>query len=166
MQRRVYPYGKYLLKDGEVGTVGPKLKDFVSTLGFDIIKYETENEEIGTLIIAVNKKIGEFLKEKTPSDRIKMILRGFPGVIPSSFEQDLESQRVGIELYLWPKEKGSLLELFVLPYMEHFDKQEIFGITEFEAEEITDWYLCEQVWERIAPKIEAEFDAEPLYWRV
>jgi hypothetical protein len=163
MRRLVYPYGKYLLKGGEVGTVGPKLKDFLSSLGFKIVKHDTKNEEIGTLIIAVNKDIKEL--KKPPLDRIKMILRRYPRDIKSSIEVDMESQRVGIELYLWPKEEGSLLEIYVLPYMEHFDKQEIFGITESEKEEITDWYLCEQVWERIAPKIESEFDAEPLYWR-
>ena len=163
MRRLVYPYGKYLIKNKEVEVVGQKLKDILSALGFKIIKFDTKNVEIGTLIIAVNKEIKEL--KKPPLNRIKMILRRYPRDIKSSIEVDMESQRVGIELYLWPKEEGVLLELFVLPYMEHFDKQEIFGITESEKEEITDWYLCEQVWEEVAPKIESEFDAEPLYWR-
>ena len=166
MRRRVYPYGRYLLKGKKVGAVGPKLKAFVSTLGFTIIKYNTKNEGRGTLIIGVNKKIGDLLKQKTPPGRIKSILRGFPRDMPSPFEMDVESQRVGIELYLWSKDEDALLEIFVLPYMEHLNKTEIYGITEFEAEEITDWYLCEQTFEHIAPKIETEFDAEPLYWRV
>jgi hypothetical protein len=163
MRRLVYPYGKYLIKNKEVEVVGQKLKDILSALGFKIIKFDTKNEEIGTLVIAVNKEIKEL--KKPPLNRIKMILRRYPRDIKSSIEVDMESQRVGIELYLWPKEEGVLLELFVLPYMEHFDKQEIFRITESEKEEITDWYLCEQVWEEVAPKIESEFDAEPLYWR-
>jgi hypothetical protein len=164
MRRLVYPYGKYLIKNREVEVVGQKLKDILSALGFKIIKFDTKNEEIGTLVIAVNKEIKEL--KKPPLNRIKMILRRYPRDIKSSIEVDMESQRVGIELYLWPKEEGALLELFVLPYMEHLDKQEIFGITESEKEEITDWYLCEQVWEEVAPKIESELDAEPLYWRV
>jgi hypothetical protein len=164
MRRLVYPYGKYLIKNKEVKVVGQKLKDILIALGFKIIKFDTKNEEIGTLVIAVNKEIKEL--KKPPLNRIKMILRRYPRDIKSSIEVDMESQRVGIELYLWPKEEGALLELFVLPYMEHLDKQEIFGITESEKEEITDWYLCEQVWEEVAPKIESEFDAEPLYWRV
>ena len=163
MRRLVYPYGKYLIKNKEVQVIGQKLKDFLSALGFKTVKFDTKNEEIGTLIIAVNKKIKEL--KKPPLDRIKMILRRYPRDVKSSIEVDMESQRVGIELYLWPKEEGTLLEIFVLPYMEHFDRQEIFRITESEKEEITDWYLCEQIWEEIAPKIESEFDAEPLYYR-
>lgn len=163
MRRLVYPYGKYLIKNKDVEVIGQKLKDILIALGFKIIKFDTKNEEIGTLVIAVNKEIKEL--KKPPLNRIKMILRRYPRDIKSSIEVDMESQRVGIELYLWPKEEGVLLELFVLPYMEHFDKQEIFGITESEKEEITDWYLCEQIWEEVAPKIESEFDADPLYWR-
>lgn len=164
MRRLVYPYGKYLIKNKDVQVVGQKLKDFLSAMGFKTIKFDTKNEEIGTLIVAVNKKIKEL--KKPPLDRIKMILRRYPRDIKSSIEVDIESQRVGIELYLWPKEEGVLLEIFIIPYMEHFDRQEIFRITESEKEEITDWYLCEHVWEEIAPKIESEFDAEPLYYRV
>jgi hypothetical protein len=163
MRRLVYPYGKYLIKNKEVQVVGQKLKDFLSAMGFKTIKFDTKNEEIGTLIVAVNKKIKEL--KKPPLDRVKMILRRYPRDIKSSIEVDMQSQRVGIELYLWPKEEGVLLEIFVIPYMEHFDRQEIFRITESEKEEITDWYLCEQIWEEIAPKIESEFDAEPLYYR-
>jgi hypothetical protein len=163
MRRLVYPYGKYLLKDREVEEVGPKMKDFLGTMGFKIVKFDSENEQIGTLIIAVNKKIKEL--KKPALDRIKMILRRYPQDIKSEIEVDLKSQRVGIELYLWPKEEGTLLEIFVLPYMEHFDRQEIFRITESETEEITDWFLCEQTWEHIASELEDEFGAEPLYWR-
>ncbi|UCE74173.1 MAG: hypothetical protein JSV56_00330 [Methanomassiliicoccales archaeon] len=163
MRRLVYPYGKYLLKDREVEVVGPKMKDFLGNLGFKIVKFDSENEKIGTLIIAVNKEISEL--KKPALDRIKMILRRYPQDIKSEIEVDLKSQRVGIELYLWPKEEGTLLEIFILPYMEHFDRQEIFRITESETEEITDWFLCEQTWERIASELEDEFSAEPLYWR-
>jgi hypothetical protein len=78
---------------------------------------------------------------------------------------DPESQRVGIELYLWPVDEGILLEMFVLPYMEHLNKTEIYGLTETEEEEITDWFLCEQVWENIEPKIVAMFKADPVHRR-
>ena len=61
--------------------------------------------------------------------------------------------------------KGVLMEMFVLPYMEHFNKPEIFNITETNKEEITDWYICEQIWEQIEPKVVANFNAEPVIRR-
>jgi hypothetical protein len=163
MRRRGYPFGRYLIKDKNVKDTGQLLGDFVQNLGFKIVKYSDKNEERGTLIVAVNKKIKELLAQKKPSGYLTMILSGFS--VPSFRETDYESQRVGIEMYLWPVEEGVLMEIFVLPYMEHFDKSEIFGLTESATEEITDWYLCEQVWENVVPKIEAEFDAELVHRR-
>lgn len=165
MRRRAYPYGRYLIKGRKVDVLGSKLKAFMKTLGFPIIKYDTKNEGKGTLIIAVNKKIKDFITQKKPSGRIEMILSGFQLDVPSLRETDVESQRVGIELYLWPIDKGTLLEIFVLPYIEYFNRPEIYGLTQSQAEEITDWYLCEQIWEHIIQKIESEFDMEPVHMR-
>lgn len=163
MRRLAYPYGRYLLKEKKVIDIGPKLKDITQELGFSIVKYDNKNERVGTLIIGVNKKIGELIKQKKPPAHLLEVLSGFN--VPSFRDMDPESQRVGIELYLWPTDEGVLMEIFVLPYMEHMDKREIYGITETEEEEITDWFLCEQTWEHIEPKIVDKFDAEPVHRR-
>lgn len=163
MRRRGYPYGRYLIKDKKIDAIGSKLKGFMENLDFSIAKYDEKNEGTGTLIIAVNKKIEELIKQKKPSGRLLTILSGFS--IPSYRDMDVKSQRVGVEFYLWPIDEGVLMEMFVLPYMEHFDKFEIFGITESEEEEITDWFLCEQTWEHIEPEIVANFNAEPVHRR-
>ncbi len=165
MRRVAYPYGRYLLKEKKVIDSGPQAKEFMENLGFSTVKYDDDNEGRGTLIITVNKKIRELLKQKKPPGHLHTILGGLTFDIPSFRDMDVESQRVGIELYLWPIEEGILMELFVLPYMEHFDKPEKYHVTQTEAEEITDWFLCEQVWEEIEPKIVAEFGAEPVHRR-
>ncbi len=165
MRRRAYPYERYLIKGEKVEATGPKLKVFLKDLGFPVIKYDTKNEGKGTLIIAVNKKIKDLSLQKKPSGRLEMILRGFQIDIPSFRETDLESQRVGIELYLWPIDNRTLLEIFILPYNEHFNRPEIYGLTQSHTEEITDWYLCEQIWEHIIPKLESEFDLKPVHTR-
>jgi hypothetical protein len=113
----------------------------------------------------VNKKVGELLRQDKPPGHLNTILGGLTFDIPSFRDLDAESQRVGIELYLWPIEEGTLMELFILPYMEHMDKPEKYRVTQTEEEEITDWYLCEQTWEEIEPKIVAEFDATPVHRR-
>ncbi len=163
MRRRAYPYGRYLIKDKKVHDIGSDLKSFIEMLGFSITKHDKKNEGIGTLIIGVNKKIDELIKQKKPPGHILEVLSGFN--VPSYRDMDPESQRVGIELYLWPTDEGVLMEMFILPYMEHLDKREIYGITETEEEEITDWFLCEQVWEHIEPKIIAKFGVEPVHRR-
>ena len=165
MRRIAYPYGRYLIRQLKIEFVGPKLKEFVESLGFPVVRYETRNEKNGTLIIAVNKKIKEFMKQKKPPGHVELVLRGFLIDPPPLREMSIESQRIGIELYLWPVEEGTLLEIFVLPYLEHLNKREIYGITQSRKEEITDWSLCEQIWAFVVPKIEAEFDAEPLHQR-
>jgi hypothetical protein len=163
MRRRGYPFGRYLIKDKKAEDLGPLLGDFVQNQGFKIVKFSDKNEGKGTLIIAVNKKIKEFMKQKKPSGYLTTVLSGFS--VPSFRETDYESQRVGIEMYLWPISEGILMEIFVLPYMEHFDKTEIYGLTETKTEEITDWYVCEHVWEEVVPKIVSEFDAELVHRR-
>jgi hypothetical protein len=85
--------------------------------------------------------------------------------VPSFRETDLASQRVGVELYLWPVSNGVLLEVFILPYIEHLNRPEIYGITQSKAEEFTDWYLCEHTWEHIMPEIEKKFDLQPVHMR-
>ncbi len=163
MRRHGYPYGRYLIKDKKVEDVALDLKGLMENYGFSIAKHDDKNEGSGTLIIAVNKKISELIKQKKPSGHLQMILSGF--AVPSYRDMDVESQRVGIELYLWPIDEGILMEMFVLPYMEHLDKFEIYGITESEEEEITDWFLCEQTWEHIEPQIVKYFSAEPVHRR-
>ena len=169
MRRRAYPYGRYLLKDKKVTDLGSKLKDFIDKLGFSIIKYDEKNEGVGTLIIGVNKKIVDLIKQKKPTGHLQEIfyesLSLFSIDIVSWRDLDEESQRIGIEIYLWPSDKGVLMEMFVLPYMEHLNKPEIFNITETNEEEITDWFLCEQTWEQIEPKVVANFNAEPVIRR-
>jgi len=165
MRRHAYPYARYIVKGRKIDELGTELKDFIGDFGFPIIKYDTENEDKGTLIIAVNKDVLSFIKQKKPPGRIEMILSGFPIDMPSFREMDMDSQRVGIELYLWPADEGILLEVFVLPYMGRFNRKEIYGLTESEEEEITDWYLCEHIWEDIIPKLEAAFDLDTIHKR-
>ena len=49
--------------------------------------------------------------------------------------------------------------------MEHLNKPEIYPLTKTKEEEITDWYLCEQTWENIEPKIVVKFNAESVHRR-
>ncbi len=165
MRRHAYPFGRYLVRDRKVGELSPRLKKFVDGLGFPVVKYDTKNEDKGALIIAVNKKRSDFFRQRKPPGRIEMILSGFSPDTPSFREMDIESQRVGIELYLWPIKEGILLEIFVIPYMELLNRPEIYGLTESREEELTDWYLCEHTWEDVIPRIENEFDLEPVHRR-
>lgn len=163
MRRRAYPYGRYLIKDKEVLDTGLELKGFLDNLGFSITKHDEKNEGKGTLIIAVNKKITDLIKQDKPPGNLQVLLSGFK--VPSYRDMDPKSQRVGIEFYLWPVEEGVLMEMFILPYMEHLDRPEIYGVTETKDEEMTDWFLCEQVWEHIEPKIVDNFNAESVHRR-
>jgi hypothetical protein len=140
-----------------------ELKSYIEELGFSITKHDENNEDKGTLIIAVNKKIADLMKQDKPPGKLRVLLSGFN--IPSYRDMDPESQRIGIEFYLWPIDEGVLMEMFILPYMEHMDRPEIYGITESKDEEMTDWFLCEQVWEHIEPKIVADFKAESVHRR-
>jgi hypothetical protein len=145
------------------------MKEFVQAQKLSVVKYEDDNEGKGTLIIAVNKKIGELFKQKKPPGQLEAVMSGlFSGFefdVPALRDLDAESQRAGLEIYLWPIDDGVLMELFVLPYMEHLDHTEIFGLTETKDEEIADWYLCEHIWADIEPKIVREFNAEPVHRR-
>ncbi|MFW6142297.1 MAG: hypothetical protein ACOC53_07040 [Candidatus Saliniplasma sp.] len=165
MRRRAYPYGRYMIRDRSVEELGPELKSFIKDIGFYISKYDTSNEGDGVLIVSVNKTVRELLKQKKPPGKLKMILSTFSFTIPSMKDLDEESQRVGMELYLWPVEDGTLLEVFILPYMEHLDRPEIFGLTESEEEEITEWYLCEHTWEHVIPMMKEQFDMEKVHRR-
>ena len=162
MRRYAYPYGRYLIKDKKIEVFGGELKKFVEELGFPIIKYDTKNEENGILIIAVNKRVKELMRQKKPPGHLQMVLRELPFDMPSFREIDKNSQRVGIELYLWQIDEGTVLEIFVLPYMEHFNKKEIFGITETKKEQITDWVLCQQTWDYLEEKINEKLGIKPI----
>ncbi|MFO7990735.1 MAG: hypothetical protein R6U61_00390 [Thermoplasmata archaeon] len=165
MRRRAYPYGRYLVRDRTVGTLGPELKTFIMEKGFHISKYDPENEDKGILIIAVNKSIREMWRMKKPPGKLAMILSGFSLDVPSFKDEDEESQRIGIEMYLWPVEDGTLLEIFILPYMSYIDHTEIYGITESDDEEITNWYLCEHTWEELIPEMTDRFHMEEVHRR-
>lgn len=169
MRRLAYPYGRYLIKNNKVDEIAQRLKGFIEELDFSIIKYDDKNEGNGTVVIAVNKKISDLIKQEKPPGHLNTILSGlfsgFTSEMPSLRDTDLESQRVGIEVYLWPIDEGTLMELFILPYMEHLNKPEIYLLTETKEEEITDWYLCERTWENIEPKIVDKFNAEPAHRR-
>jgi hypothetical protein len=93
---------------------------------------------------------------------LEMILRGFPIEMPSFRDLDPDSQRVGIELYLWPIDEGTLLEIYILPYMELLNRTEIYGLSGSDAESVTDWYLCEKIWEELLPQMESEFKLEHI----
>jgi len=169
MRRRAYPFGRYLIKDKKVADLGPKMKFFIEKLGFSIIKYDEKNENAGTLIIGVNKTIIDLLKQHKPSGRLQELFSEifslFSFDMVSLRDVDEGSQRMGLEIYLWPTKRGIIMEMFILPYMEDLNKKEIFGITETTEEEITDWYLCETTWEHIEPKIISNFNAEPAHMR-
>ncbi len=165
MRRRAYPYGRYLVRDKDIGVLGHELKNHVNQLGFHISKFDEENEGEGTLIVAVNKTITEMLRKKKAPGKLKMILSAFSLNVPSLRNLDEESQRVGMELYLWPVSEGVLLEAFVLPYMEYLNRPEIFGLTETKDEEITEWYLCEHTWENVMPEMTDKFDMEQVHRR-
>ncbi len=165
MRRRAYPYGRYLIKERGVKGLGSEFKSFIQEEGFHISKYDTSNEGDGTLIIAVNKTVREILRQKKPPGRLKLILSTFSLKVPSLKDLDEESQRVGLELYLWPVEEGTLVEAFILPYMKLLDRPEIFGLTESEEEEITEWYLCEHIWENLIPRMKEKFDMEKVHRR-
>ncbi len=165
MRRRAYPYGRYLIRDKGVDELSPKFKSLVKELDFHISKYDTENEGDGTVIVAVNKTVGEMLRQKKPPGKLKMILSAFSLGVPSFKDLDEESQRVAVEIYLWPVDEGTRLEVFLLPYMELMDRPEIYGITESEDEEMTEWYLCEHVWEHIIPIMKKKFDLEVVHRR-
>jgi len=165
MRRRAYPYGRYLIRDREVDELGPEFKEFIESYGFHVSKYDRENEGEGTVIIAENKTIMELLRKKKPPGKLKMILSTFSFAVPSFKNMDEESQRIGVEIYLWPIDEGTLLEVFILPYMEHLNRPEIFGLTETEDEEITEWYLCEQTWEHLIPEMNETFEMERVHRR-
>ena len=180
MRRHAYPYGRYLVKKMDVEKMGLELRDFMAALGLSVIKYNTKNEGKGILLIAVNKKIISLMKQKKPPGRIQTLLSKCPinvhsirDLVFSEFarnmlsyrEMDCESQRVGVEIYLWPMKKETLLEIFILPYMERLNRPEIFGLTQSKEEEFTDWYLCVRIWDVMIPEIEDEFDLELIHMR-
>lgn len=165
MRRRAYPYGRYLIRKNDSTGLGDLLKVFIKEKGFHISKYDPENEGEGILIIGVNKSIREMWRMKKPPGKLAMILSGFSLDVPSFKEEDEGSQRIGIEMYLWPVEEGTLLEVFILPYMSYLDHTEIYGITESGDEEITDWYLCEHTWEELIPEMMDRFHMEEVHRR-
>ncbi len=166
MRRVTYPYGRYIIRDLRAVTIGEKMKEFLEKQGFPITRFDPKNEGNGILIVAVNKRIKDFIREKRPVTHVELLLKGLFTHAITLEKKALESQRVGIEVYLWPlEENDTLLELFIFPYMEFINKKEIYGLTESREEELRDWCLCEQVWEELAPKLEIEFDAEPLHHR-
>lgn len=165
MRRRAYPYGRYLIEDRGVDELGPEFRSFVEDMDFHITKYDTENEGEGTVIISVNKTVGELLSQKKSPGKLKMILSAFSLKVPSMRDLDEDSQRVGLEIYLWPTEEGTLAEVFVIPYMQHLNRPEIFGITESRDEEITEWYLSEHTWEHVMPLMKEKFEMERVHRR-
>jgi len=164
MRRQTYPYGKYIINDVEIDETGKKIKEFLEENDFPVIKYDPKNEGIGTLIIGVNKKISDLIKQRKTSGLISDIIHDIYSIFDVEHininDLDEKNQRIGIEVYLWPTKKGILMELFILPYMEFMNKKELYGITENYTEEITDWYLSEQIWYHIEPKIIKLLDAK------
>lgn len=165
MRRRAYPYGRYLIRDRDVSELSTEFKDFVEEVGFSISKYDTKNEGNGTVIVAENKSVLEMLRKKKPPGKLKMVVSAFSFAVPSYRDLDEESQRVGMEIYLWPIDEGTLVEVFILPYMEHLNRPEIFGLSETEDEEISEWYLCEHTWDNLLPKMKETFEMERVHRR-
>lgn len=177
MRRHSYPYGRYRIEGGDPVDLGDRLRRSIESLGYPVIKFSRKNEGDGTLIIAVNKKIMKLLAQRKPAGRLQMMLSKMPlsmgsfrelitsdsSLLTTSLrEMDLKSQRAGIEMYLWPIKQGVLLEIFILPYMESLNRAEIPGITQSKDEEITDWCLCEKLWQEIVPPIIKRFDLVPV----
>lgn len=161
MRRFIYPSGNYIIREKSIWDIGLELRDFIEKQGFKVLKYDPENEKKGTLIIATNNEKKSLILEKT-SNLASRFTSIFTGDRPLPQSIDFEAQRVGVEFYLWPSEDDIVLEVFVLPYMEHLNRPEIPSISESEVEQITDWCLCESTWETLIPMIKEEFDAKPV----
>ncbi|MCK4718656.1 MAG: hypothetical protein KAT70_08315 [Thermoplasmata archaeon] len=153
MKRLRYPSGEYLFRSTDMAEVGERISSIIENNGHTIIKTDHENEGEGTLFIAVNKTRKEMKKKEHLSHMIPFLGPLLEDAFHIGEAYDIESNRVGIEAYLWPVEDGVLLELFVLPYMEHLDRPEIFKLTESKSEEVADWYLCNLVWDELSPAI-------------
>ena len=76
MKRRAYPYARYLIRNRSQEEVGPELESFMVELGFHIDTYDDINEEVGTLIIAVNKQKMDIFKALRIPGKLAMILTG------------------------------------------------------------------------------------------
>ncbi len=161
MRRFIYPSGNYIIEEKSIRDMRLELKDFIEKQGFKVLKFDPENEKKGTLIIATNKEKKSLVLEKT-SNLASRFASIFTGDEPLPQSIDFEAQRIGVEFYLWPSEHDILLEVFVLPYMEHLNRPEIPSFSEGEVEQITDWCLCESTWETLIPMIKEEFDAKPV----
>ncbi len=165
MRRIAYPFGRYMLAGRKVSDEGRRVRGFIKDLGYPIVKFDDKNEGVGTLIIAVNKTITEIRMDGARWDPIERLTRLFHIQFPPMQDLKTDEQRVGLEFYLWPVEGGVVLEVFVLPYMEHMDRTEIYGLTQSWTEEMADWVLAEQIWAEVAPQIEKSLEAEPMQVR-
>ncbi len=170
MRRRSYPYGRYLAKDTTMLKLGRHLEDFLAERDFKIIETDERNEDVGYLIVAVNKPKEKISLSDFDFGHLKLFFQRYPLTTPTLEETDMAEQRVGVEVYLWPSDEAEgeddvIVEVFVLPYMEHFNKEEIYGLTGTESEEVTDWYLCENIADQLFPSMEDEFGLEGLIIR-
>ena len=166
MQELTYPHGQYLIKKGQLKSIGSDIKTLIESSGYSISKVDDEKDD-NFQIIAVNKKISDLFWQKKPPGDIQTFLTNMLTRLSIETDSlrdiDIESQRAGIEVSLSIIKEGILLELSVRPYMEFIDRPEIPGITETGMEEITDWYLCELIWAEIESKIITTVNAEPLF---
>lgn len=169
MRRLAYPYARYLIKKSNLKDLGLNAKHFLEDAGFSITKYDEDNEDSGILVIGVNKTVLDYLKQKKPMGHLQeffLELTSFFDVDVTPLRDiDEQSQRVGVELYFWPFKKGVLMEVFILPYMELMNRAEHCRLIHHPQEEITDWYLCEETWEHLKPKIENHFQVKPIVER-
>jgi len=165
MRRIAYPFGRYMLAGRKVSEEGPRVREFIRAFGYPIVKFDEKNEGDGTLVIAVNKTVAEIKMDGAKWDPIERLTRLFHLNVPPMQDLKPDEQRVGIEFYLWPVDEGVVLEVFVLPYMEHMDRTEVYRLTQSWTEEIADWYLAEQIWAEFSGDIEKFLDAEPMQVR-
>jgi len=166
MRRLAYPYGRFLIEKVSIDKLGLEAKHFIEHQGFSIIKYDEKNEDVGVLVIGVNKTILEYIKQKKPMGRLQEYFLELTSLFSVDVtplrDIDVESQRIGIEIYLWPYKEHVLMEVFVLPYMEMRNKAEVCRFIENPEEELTDWYLTEEIWEQIRPELKKKFNTKTV----
>jgi len=169
MRRLAYPYGRFLIENTSLETLGMEAKHFLEHQGFSVIKFDEKNEDIGILVVGVNKTILEYIKQKKPMGRLQEYFLEVTSLFSMDFaplrDIDEASQRIGIEIYLWPSKEKVLMEVFVLPYMEMLNKAEVCRFIKNPQEDITDWYLSEEVWENIKPELKKTFQAKQVFTR-
>ena len=158
----MHPYGRYLLTEQEMSNIAEKITHVLKGMDTEITNTKEKNEGHGVQIIAVNMTVMDWIRNPHRSGQIEMFFKGYPLTTPSYQNLDVGSQRIGVEFYLWPTEGHIIMEIFVLPYMNFLDREEINLPFVKEGDELTDWYACERMWRDMLPLLKAEIQMESL----